>query len=169
MSEAAPVTLREMRVEELILIETIHAAAFDRVDEAQLPEKIMAGGTETLSVVAEAEGFLIAHALFSRLEGAERALALGPVAVAPDRQGQGVGAGLIRYGLDLAAERGWRSVFVLGDPSYYGRFGFSAELAAAAEVPWPGPAFQAIELVPGALEGWRGPLIYPDAFSALPG
>ncbi|WP_082666056.1 GNAT family N-acetyltransferase [Aureimonas sp. AU4] len=168
MSDGPGVTVREMRPDELLFVETIHASAFDGIDEAQLTKAVIESGHETISVVAAHDGFLIGHALFSSLDGPERALALGPVAVAPDRQGAGIGARLIGFGLELARERGWRSVFVLGDPHYYGRFGFRPDLAQGADVPWAGPAFQALELIPGALTGWHGPLVYPEPFSALP-
>ena len=64
----------------------------------------------------------------------------------------------------IARERGWRSVFVLGDPAFYMRLGFRRDLAAGAVVPWAGPSFQALELVPGSLAGWSGLLRYPAAF-----
>lgn len=160
--------VREMRPSELILVETIHATAFDGIDEAQLTKAVIESGHETISVVASLDGFLVGHALFSSLHGADRALALGPVAVAPDHQGVGVGARIIEFGLELARERGWRAVFVLGDPQYYGRFGFRPDLARGADVPWAGPAFQGLELVPGALAGWQGILVYPAPFSTLP-
>lgn len=158
---------REMAQGEMLFIETIHASAFGRDEEARLPHAIISAGHDVISVVAVDGDYFVAHALFSALEGADRALALGPVAVVPDRQGEGIGARLIRYGLELARERGWRSVFVLGDPAFYGRLGFRANLASGAVVPWAGPNFQALELVPGALNGWSGVLVYPDAFGAV--
>lgn len=155
---------REMAGGELALVETIHASAFGRDEEARLPQAIIQEGHDVLSVVAAKGDYIVGHALLTALEGAEKALALGPVAVVPDHQGEGVGSHLVRYGLELARERGWRSVFVLGDPAFYGRLGFRADLAAGAVVPWAGPAFQAVELVPGSLAGWRGLLRYPKAF-----
>ncbi|SFF18224.1 putative acetyltransferase [Aureimonas phyllosphaerae] len=160
------IVLREMAPDELILIETIHATAFGRDEEARLPHAIISAGHDVISVVAVDGDYFVGHALFTALEGAEKALALGPVAIVPDRQGEGIGARLVRHGLDLAQQRGWRSVFVLGDPAFYGRLGFRANLAKGAIVPWAGPNFQALELVPGALAGWAGMLVYPDAFGA---
>ncbi|MCY3879178.1 MAG: N-acetyltransferase [Rhodobacteraceae bacterium] len=55
----------------------------------------------------------------------EPALLLGPVAVHPTRQGEGLGGLLIRDGVDRARDLGWRDVFLIGDQPYYGRFGFS--------------------------------------------
>ena len=163
-SSTGETRFRETTPGELALIETIHASAFGRDEEARLPQAIIEAGHDVISVVAAQGDYLIAHALFSALEGPERALALGPVAVVPDHQGEGAGTRLVRYGLDLARERGWRSVFVLGDPAFYMRLGFRRDLAAGAVVPWAGPSFQALELVPGSLAGWSGLLRYPAAF-----
>ncbi len=158
------IVIREMVASELVFVGTVHASAFGRDEEARLPNAIVSAGHDVISVVAVDGDYFVAHALFTALAGIDRSLALGPVAVVPDRQGHGIGIRLVRAGLELARERGWRSVFVLGDPSFYGRLGFRADLAEGAVVPWAGPNFQAIELVPGALEGWSGVLVYPAAF-----
>ncbi len=154
--EATPLIIREMAPDELVLVETIHATAFGRDEEARLPHEIISAGHDVLSVVAIDGDYFVAHALFTALEGADRALALGPVAVVPERQGEGIGTRLVRAGLALGRERGWHSVFVLGDPAFYGPLGFRSDRAAGAIVPWAGPNFQALELVPGALDGWSG-------------
>ena len=57
--------------------------------------------------------------------GAHAALLLGPVAVHPTRQGEGLGGVLIRDGLKAAREAGWKRVMLVGDAPYYGRFGFT--------------------------------------------
>ncbi|WP_279481223.1 N-acetyltransferase [Aureimonas sp. SK2] len=158
------IVIREMVPSELVFVETVHASAFGRDEEARLPNAIVSAGHDVISVVAVDGEYFVAHALFTALAGIDRALALGPVAVVPERQGQGIGMRLVETGVELARNRGWRSIFVLGDPGFYGRLGFRAELATGAVVPWAGPNFQAMELVPGALEGWSGVLVYPAAF-----
>lgn len=57
--------------------------------------------------------------------GGQDALLLGPVAVHPTRQGEGLGALLIRESLTEARKLGWERVMLVGDASYYGRFGFT--------------------------------------------
>lgn len=56
--------------------------------------------------------------------GARPALLLGPLAIDPDRQGQGIGRALTRATLALAEGMGWRLVFLVGDAAYYARYGF---------------------------------------------
>ena len=58
------------------------------------------------------------------LVGQAEALLLGPVAVHPTRQGEGLGGFLIEGSLDIARDLGWARVILVGDAPYYGRFGF---------------------------------------------
>lgn len=89
---------------------------------------------------------------------ADPALLLGPVAVHPTRQGEGLGAMLIADALERAAAEGWTRVVLVGDEPYYRRFGFSREAAAALRFPPPtNPArLLARALAPGAFDGVEG-------------
>ena len=96
---------------------------------------------------------MVGHVLFSRLWADRYALygALAPLAVIPDRHRQGLGSKLVRSGLENAREFGCHGVLVLGDPAYYGRFGFQASEAAQVKAPFQGlPAFQGLALEDGA-------------------
>ncbi len=88
------------------------------------------------------------------------ALLLGPVAVHPTRQGEGVGAMLIADTLAAAAEAGWTRVILVGDEPYYARFGFSRAAAAALDFPKPVNPARVLgrALVPGAFAGLSGPV-----------
>jgi putative acetyltransferase len=118
-------------------------------------------------MVAEAVGEVVGHVMFSRpwADRDELYAALAPLSVAPDRQRAGLGSALVRAGLASAPQFGAVGVLVLGEPDFYGRFGFAAKTAAAVAAPFRGlPAFMGLELVDGAFEG---PLTvaYPSAFS----
>ncbi len=86
------------------------------------------------------------------------ALLLGPVAVHPIRQGEGLGAALMAESLDRARERAWTRVLLVGDEPYYRRFGFTRAQAAGMDFPPPtNPArFLAKALAPGAFDGVSG-------------
>ena len=86
------------------------------------------------------------------------ALLLGPVAVHPTRQGEGLGALLIVETLELARKAGWERVILVGDEPYYRRFGFRRELAGGLDYPRPVNfnRLLARELVPGAMDGVTG-------------
>ena len=86
------------------------------------------------------------------------------MAVMPEQQRRGIGGQMIRHGLDWLRGRGERIVLVLGHPEYYPRFGFSSDRAHALASPFPPEAFMALELSPGALDGIRGTVRYPEAF-----
>jgi putative acetyltransferase len=90
------------------------------------------------------------------------AAALAPVCVRKDYQRRGIAAQLIQHGLAALRERGCQAVDVLGHPSYYPQFGFSALLARKLAAPFDGDAFMALELVPNALAGCAGSVSYPS-------
>lgn len=150
-------------------------AAFGRADEARLVAALHAAGAVVLSLVCdEHDSSLAGHVMFSRLaieadskRVALRATALAPVAVHPSRQRRGLGAMLIRAGLDRLRRQGDDVVFVLGDPGYYGRFGFERALAARFECPWSGPCFMGLALRSLNEGGFNGRIVYPTPFNSL--
>lgn len=88
--------------------------------------------------------------------GSVRTLLLGPVAVHPTRQGEGLGGLLIRESLGLAAELGWERVMLVGDEPYYGRFGFHRLEGVEMPPPTNPERVLGLELVPGAWAGVTG-------------
>ena len=122
-------------------------------------------------VAPVAELCLLAHDDFDSLAGTIRywpvrigdghpALLLGPVAVHPTRQGEGLGAWLIAETLERAAALGWTRVVLVGDEPYYGRFGFRRALARGLSFPPPvnEARLLARELAPGAMREVAGPV-----------
>lgn len=91
-------------------------------------------------------------------EAAIPAVLLGPVAVHPDYQGQGIGRALIRHSLYAATRQGHRICLLVGDKDYYEPFGFVNAADLGLEMPgWvERERFQAMALVPGALDGVAG-------------
>ena len=87
-----------------------------------------------------------------------RALLLGPVAVAADCRGRGIGAALVRRALREARRLGYAAIALVGDAPYYSRFGFSTEKTGALWMPGPFERNRllAVELAGGALDGARG-------------
>ena len=134
---------------------------------------------EGLSFVAlEAGGRLVGAISFWNVfigEEGNRALLLGPLAVAPDRQGTGVGRALMRVGLDRASQMGARLVILVGDEPYYGRVGF--KVAPDGQFLMPGPVdpnrLLYLELQEGAMSETRGLVLSPrrhrETISGLPG
>lgn len=142
--------------------------AFPGPDEARLVERLRADGDMMIALVAEAAGEIVGHVAFSRMSAPFRALGLAPVAVRADRRRQGIADRLIRAGIDLARAGGWQALFVLGEPGYYDRFGFSASTAARYDCVYAGPYLMALPLAPD-LPARDGAISYAPAFGALSG
>lgn len=103
--------------------------ARDGEDADDIVEAIQAVRDEagSFALVAELDGVIVGHVQFSRAWIGESPLViLGPVGVLPVFQQRGIGSTLIRSGLEEAARRGEPGVVLLGDPRFYGRFGFVA-------------------------------------------
>ncbi|TPL86504.1 N-acetyltransferase [Mesorhizobium sp. B2-3-13] len=88
------------------------------------------------------------------------ALLLGPLAVDPSLKSAGIGSALMRHAIAEAARLGHAAILLVGDESYYGRFGFSAARTGALAMPGPYERHRllALELVEGALDGAEGTL-----------
>jgi putative acetyltransferase len=152
----------------------VNARAFGRDNEARLVEALRASDAfiAELSLVAVDNGRVVGHILFSpiHIRTADRevpALALAPMAVLPEQQRRGVGAALIRHGLQECRQRGHQIVVVVGHPNYYPRFGFSTARARGLEAPYPDAAFMVQELTPSALACVGGRVEYPPEFAAV--
>lgn len=130
-------------------------------------DRLRQDGDAVISLAALEDQLLVGHAMFSRMAAPFRALGLAPVAVLLDWRRRGIAARLIAEGLRRATRDGWDTVFVLGDPDYYGRFGFSTEMASGFESPYAGPYFMALPLKGVDLSLQSGRVDYAPAFSAL--
>jgi putative acetyltransferase len=136
----------------------LNVTAFGGSDEADLVETLRGDGHSLLSLVAEFEGGIVGHIMFSRMwiNTSTRflsAAALAPVSVLPEHQGKGIGTLLIQHGLKQLPGRDEMIVMVVGHPDYYPRFGISTARAKSLEHPFPVEAFMVMELRQGALDG----------------
>ncbi|MEV7399945.1 N-acetyltransferase [Streptomyces sp. NPDC091267] len=122
-------TTRPETATDIRAVHAVNAAAFPTHAEADLVDALRedaATWLPGLSYVAEAaDGSVAAFALLTRcLVGGAPALALAPVATAPEHQRRGAGQAVVRAVLDAARRRGEPLALVLGHPEYYPRFGF---------------------------------------------
>ena len=141
-----------------------HRLAFGQDDEAGIVDALRNGGYVRVSLVADVEGRVVGHILFSDLpiltdKGTVRALSLAPMAVLPECQKRGIGSALVRKGLEVCRGGGHRIVVVLGHPDFYTRFGFSARLAEALSFPFGPWASRGVRVRP---ENGRRPPLGPD-------
>lgn len=129
-----------------------------------------------LDFVAEAEGKIVGHVIYSRAkivaaDGREEGvLTFGPLSVLPGYQKKGVGSALMRHSIARARELGYRAILIYGHPDYYPRFGFQRAARYGVTTP-KGDSFDslmAMELYDGALDGLSGKFYEDEVFQVSP-
>jgi putative acetyltransferase len=133
-------------------------------------ELLHARGKATLSLIAELQGTVVAHVLFSPVHldpphPRFKAVGLAPLAVLPSYQRRGIGSRLVRDGLRLCGDAGYDVVVVLGDPGFYSGFGFVRASENGLACDYGDEHFLVTELRPRALHGIRGRVKYESEFS----
>ena len=165
------VSIREERPEDIATIHDVESLAFGRENEADLVDALRRAGKVILSLVATKNQQVVGHILFSPaiLEHEGKGFvvaALGPVAVLPELQNEGIGSRLVRSGLRDCLDKGYDVVFLIGHPNYYPRFGFvsAATKGIHCEREVPDEVFMVAELRQGALTGMRGVMKFQPEF-----
>jgi putative acetyltransferase len=154
-------------------VRVINTDAFDTFAEANLVDALREQANPTVSLVAENEGKVVGHIMFSPVtldaDPAIKIMGLAPMAVTPNHQRTGIGTALVRAGLEQCELLDYAAVIVLGHPDYHPRFGFqpASIFNITSKYDVPDEAFMALELQPEALEGKSGTIHYHEAFSDL--
>lgn len=148
--------------------------AFGQDNEVRLVEKIRKSDRyiPNLSLVAEIDGVVVAHILFSYIDlvnkVTDKVLGLAPLAVRSPNQKQGIGSALVQEGLARANAMGETMVIVLGHPQFYTRFGFEPSVRYGIESPFPVPEdFFMIKLLNSYQDSQKGKVVYPPAFTEV--
>lgn len=132
--------IRESLPNDVTLIEELYPKAFPDEDLLPLVRELLREDSVVLSLVGISDRALVGHAMFTICSIAgrrDKVALLGPLAVAPDRQRQGIGSAIVCAGLRRLEDAGTRQVYVLGDPAYYGRFGFEPDHGVLPPYPLP--------------------------------
>jgi len=176
MTDRAAILIRPEEPRDFAAIHEIHRLCFGRENEAALVDKIRGTRdfTPALSLVAEREGRVVGHVLFSRVcirppepkLPEEAGLVLAPLSVHPDFRNQGIGYELLTQGLKACRQHGFSLVVVVGEQSYYSRFGFVPARPKGLEVSFPVPdkGFLVAEIIPLPAPGIKGVIRFPPAF-----
>lgn len=168
MTPFPPLRIRLEQPHDIAAIERVITHAFATAPhasgtEARIVDALREAGALTLSLVAETDGEVVGHVAVSAValsDGSTSWYGLGPLAVAPGHQGKGLGGQLAAHALDALRERHAAGCVVLGEPGYYGRFGFRAD----PDFVLPGVPpeyFQVVRFTPGE-DG--GTVAYHPAF-----
>ncbi|MEM9618944.1 MAG: N-acetyltransferase [Pseudomonadota bacterium] len=132
--------IRESRPNDVALIEKLYPDAFPDEDLLPVVRELLKEAPSVLSLVGIADKVLAGHVIFTPCSIAgrdDKVALLAPLAVAPAWQRQGVGDAIVKTGLQRLENAGVAHVFVLGDPAYYGRFGFAPDESVAPPYPLP--------------------------------
>ena len=153
-------------------IRHVNIKAFETDAEANIIDALRESGIPLISLVAEENGEIVGHILFSSvtLDGSKSNISiagLAPMAVLPDWQNKGVGSKLVEEGLKQCKQSGYAAVVVLGHPGYYPRFGFvpSVNYGIISEYDVPNEVFMIKEIQDGALDGCSGTVRYHNAIT----
>ncbi len=147
----------------------LYISVFGQSAEVALVQRLRPDGDLVLSLVASQEK-PVGHIVFSRLTLKEdpsvKGCVLAPLVIASSHQKQGIGSMLLKESLDQLREAGFDLVTVLGDPRYFGRHGFTPELARRFKAPFKGPYVQALALSEKGKMAY-GPVTYARVFAEL--
>ncbi|MEO2215883.1 N-acetyltransferase [Chromobacterium vaccinii] len=164
------IIIRNEQTADIGAIFTLTEAAFR--DEAHsshteqfIVEALRRRGRLSVSLVADEGGGIVGHVAVSPVavsSGAAGWYGLGPISVAPERQKRGIGGQLMREALRLLREQGALGCVVLGDPAYYGRFGFRAHPGLTL----PGIPAEYFQALAFGAETPVGEVAYDEAFNA---
>ena len=155
-------------------VHALNASAFATPAEADLVDALRERAQPVISLVAEENGRILGHILFSPVTLSEhpelKIMGLAPLAVAPTQQCKGIGSALVRAGLERCRQLGCGAVVVLGHPGYYPRFSFlpAARYGIGCQYEVPEEVFMVVELQPDFLQGVSGKIKYHSTFDNLP-
>ena len=133
--------------------------------EQFIVDALRRAGALTISQVAKADGKIIGHVAISPVTltgGASGWFGLGPISVLPEFQGLGIGSKLMQSALSALKAIGASGCVVLGDPGYYGRFGFTV----VDGLVFPGVPAEYFQGLSFSGESPKGDVSYHEAFSA---
>ncbi|MGC9529028.1 MAG: GNAT family N-acetyltransferase [Candidatus Bipolaricaulaceae bacterium] len=169
------VTVRPERPDDVAAAGALNAAAFGSPAEAAVVDSLRSACPDAVSLVAVEDDRILGHIFFTPAcisggHGVTRGMALGPVAVLPERQRQGIGASLIRAGIEAIRARNCPFIVVVGHPDYYPRFGFEPAPRRGLSCQWegvPDEAFMVLILDNPAMAGVSGTARYRNEFDEV--
>jgi putative acetyltransferase len=146
------VNVRHETAQDIPQVRAVNEKAFGLPLEADIVDRLRKSCPDVLSMVAEDGGLIIGHIMFSPVRIENRTskiegMGLGPMAVLPNHQSQGIGCALVRKGLEILRDRGCPFVIVIGHPDYYPRFRFEPAFNYGIKSEWEGIPDQAFMIL----------------------
>lgn len=170
---AINITIRDEAPQDVEAVYRVNQQAFETEAEAELVDMLRINGKAVISLVADTNGLIVGHVLFSPVTieppiANWNALGLAPLAVSPEWQRQGIGKELVKHGIERCRSLGIELLVVLGHPDYYPIFGFhkASDFGITNEYQ-ADEAFMILELVPGTLHRSGGLVKYAPEFNQV--
>ena len=164
------IEIREEHPGDLTAVRDVNSLAFGQDQEGNIVDALRSNGAALLSLVATLDGQVVGHIMYSSLcVGDDQGAALGPMAVMPEHQRQGIGSRLIEAGNRKLKEAGCPFIVVVGHAEYYPRFGFRPTSTYRITCEWelPDSVFMVLVLDPGKMQGIAGLAKYRHEFSTV--
>ena len=162
------IEIRPEQSEDIAAIRELNRRAFGQEQEGRIVDALRAHGGADLSLVAVDNGRIVGHILYSPLQlGRVEGRALGPMAVDPEMQRQGIGTALVEAGNARLRQTGCPFVIVIGHPEFYPRFGFRLARPLGITCEWevPDDVFMILVLNEARMSGVTGKAVYRQEFS----
>ena len=165
------IEIREERPGDVAAIRDLNTRAFGQDQEGNIVDALRSNGAALLSLVATLDGRVVGHIMYSPLcvGGDVTGAALGPMAVLPEHQRQGVGSRLVEAGNRKLKDAGCPFIMVVGHAHYYPRFGFRPASTHGIKCEWevPDDVFMLLVLDQGKMQGVSGLAKYRHEFSSV--
>jgi len=163
------IEIREERPDDAPAIREVNKRAFGQDQEGNIVDALRTNGAVSLSLVAAVNGRIVGHIMYSPITvgGVITGAALGPMAVVPEYQRQGIGSKLVEAGNEKLQDVDCPFIIVLGHPNYYPRFGFRPASMYGIECEWavPDDVFMLLVLDEAKMQGVSGLAKYRHDFS----
>jgi putative acetyltransferase len=162
--------IRDERPDDIAAIRDVNNRAFAQTQEANIVDALRSSGAVLLSLVATLDGHVVGHILYSPATvGGIAGAALGPMAVVPRHQREGIGSRLVEAGNRRIRDAGWPFIIVLGHTNFYSRFGFTAASTHSVTCDWevPDGVFMLRVLDEQRMRNVTGRAKYRDEFSTV--
>lgn len=165
------IEVQEERPDDVAAIRDLNKRAFGQDQEGNIVDALRSNGAALLSLVATLDGRVVGHIMYSRLTvgGDVTGAALGPMAVIPEHQRQGIGSRLVEAGNRRLKDAGCPFIVVVGHADFYPRFGFGPASTHGIKCEWevPDDVFMLLVLDQPRMQGVSGLAKYRDEFSTV--
>ena len=164
------IDIRQERPDDIAAVRGLNTRAFGQEQEANIVDALRSNGAALLSLVAILNGQLVGHIMYSPVRvGSVEGAALGPMAVDPEHQRQGIGSSLVQAGNRQLKDAGCPFIVVVGHADYYPRFGFRPARVQAVTCEWdvPDDVFMLLVLDHVKAQGVAGVARYRHEFSSV--